>query len=107
MLFLTQLSCALFATFIIMQLTGGSKMKDFQLLCEILLLHFISADSVHARAQVSFITTPLTMNRPLVFHTFHSLVSLACVGLWVFWGFVQHKTIMEYTQGCLEKKDLD
>lgn len=82
-------------------------MKDFQLLCEILLLHFISADSVHARAQVSFITTPLTMNRPLVFHTFHSLVSLACVGLWVFWGFVQHKTIMEYTQGCLEKEDLD
>lgn len=82
-------------------------MTDFQLLWGILLLDFIPAVSGQARAQVSFITTPLTMNRPLVLHTFYSLVSLACVGLWVFWVFVQHETIMEYSQGCLEKKDLD
>lgn len=64
-------------------------------------------DCVHARAQVSFITTPLRLNRPLVFHTFHRLLSVACVGLWVFWVFVQHWTIMEYTQGRLEENDLD
>lgn len=43
------------------------------------------------------------MNRPLVFHTFHKLVS----SLWVFWVIVQHKTIIEYTEECLKRKDFN